>query len=317
MPAISVIIPVYNRAETIEYCLTSVLRQSISNFEVIVVDDGSTDNTVEIVKNISDSRVRCITLERNFGAQAARNRGILEAQSEWISFLDSDDEWVPEKLERQLEALRHINFAPMVVVHSDCWRYEVESGKKYICELPLVEGDNVYKTLLTSTGPMFQGILVSKAALERIHYLDENVPSYQEWETSIRLAKECRFVHIREPLFVYHLHAGETISKNKRRDLLGYQYIIDRHRDDILRHCGTATMDSHLIANATKAIRWGFFSDATEILVKTTKKTPTVVLLLSMAGRGIDLDSHYNGSLMIKIKNILIAYVDRLLHDIS
>jgi len=104
-PSISVILPTYNRVKTIRYCLDSVLAQTFSPAEIIIIDDCSTDDTVLIVGSYSEPRVRCIVLEKNFGAQAARNRGILEAKGEWIAFHDSDDEWMPDKLERQIQAL--------------------------------------------------------------------------------------------------------------------------------------------------------------------------------------------------------------------
>src|SRR5690348_5887803 len=95
---VSVIVPAYNRAHTIRRCLDSALGQSISPHEVIVVDDASTDDTTSVVKSISHERLRLITMPARKGAQAARNVGIKNAKSDYIAFLDSDDEWLPEKL---------------------------------------------------------------------------------------------------------------------------------------------------------------------------------------------------------------------------
>lgn len=285
IPSISVIIPAYNRASTIRYCLDSVLNQTVSPREVIVVDDRSTDNTVDIVTSYSDPRIRCIVLEKNSGAQAARNRGIREARGAWIAFQDSDDEWSPEKLERQIEALHGTGFSPMTAVHTDAWRYDPTTGNKELWSLPLVEGDNVYSVLLKSPAPLFPTLLTSKAALERIGFLDESVPSYQEWDTFIRLAKECRIIHLREPLFIYHLHSGETISKNKKRDIDGYQYIVNKFRDEILQHCGAAALNTHLTGNALKAMRWGYFEDAREMLLKTSGGSVSIMLLKFMAAQ--------------------------------
>lgn len=287
-PTITVVIPAYNRKATICYCLESVLRQTVSPFEIIVVDDCSTDNTVDIVKSFSDPRIRCITLDENSGAQVARNRGIKEAQGEWIAFLDSDDAWVPNKLERQLEALNLVNFSPMVVVHSDCWRYDVDKEKQEICYLPLVDGEKPFALLLSAIGPMFQGILTSKAALEKIGLLDESVPSYQEWDTSIRLARECHFIHIREPLFIYYLHCGDTISKNKMRDIEGYQYVVDKFRDEIVRYCGKGTLNKHLIANAIRAKRYGLDAESLKILEKNCRRSIAIVTIKWMLQKGIN-----------------------------
>jgi len=214
---ISVVIPAYNREKTIRYCLDSVLNQTYSSLEIIVVDDCSTYKTVQVIKSYSDPRISCIVLDKNSGAQAARNRGIKEAKGEWIAFQDSDDEWMLEKLEKQIKILKKENFNPWVVVHSNCLRYYPSNGEKKIWRLPEIAGDNVYPLLLENPCVLFPGLLVSKMALKKIGYLDENVPSYQEWDTSIRLAKYCKFFHIKEPLFIYYLHKDTTISKNKKK----------------------------------------------------------------------------------------------------
>lgn len=289
IPLISVVIPAYNRSKTITYCLDSVLKQTVSLYEIIVVDDCSTDGTVGIVRNYKDPRIRCVVLNKNSGAQAARNRGIHEARGEWIAFHDSDDEWLSEKLEQQLKALCRNNFEPFTVVHTNCWRYEVARGTKEICNIWPVDGKNTFGQMLSSTGPMFPGILTSKAALEKIGFLDESVPSYQEWDTSIRLARECCFIHIREPLFVYHIQCGDTISKDKLRDIVGYQYIVDKFWDDIIQQCGTKVLNDHLFINALKAICWGYFAEAQKILEKTLGRSMRAYLLCYMARHKVNL----------------------------
>jgi glycosyltransferase involved in cell wall biosynthesis len=288
--SVSVVIPAYNRAKTIAYCLDSVCNQTVQPFEVIVVDDCSTDGTVDIVNNYSrlHPSVRCVVLERNSGAQAARNRGIVEAKGEWIAFQDSDDEWALEKLEKQITALEGLGFDPLLVVHTDAWRYDPASGDRSVWNLPPCEGQ-VHANLLRSPAPLFPTMLTSKKALLQIGMLDENVPSYQEWDTAIRLATICRFVHLHEPLFVYHFHAGETISKNKMRDVEGYQYVVDKHRDDILRFCGAEVLNRHLASNALKAMRWGFYDEAKKILAKAIGSSNHITLLRLTVKRIISL----------------------------
>lgn len=290
---VSVVVPSFNRRATIERCITSVLNQTYQNLEIVVVDDGSTDATVDIISSIADRRIKLIILERNCGAQAARNRGIQEAKGEWIAFQDSDDEWLPEKLEKQIEALKHNDYAPLTVVHTDCWRYDSVLGTKKVWNIwPPVEGANAYRRLLLHSGSMLQGILTSKEALIKIGLLDEACPSYQEWDTSIRLAKMCRFIHIREPLFIYHLHSAETISKDKKKDIYGYQYVVDKFRDEILLHVGSDTLNDHLISNARKSIKWGYFSDAVKILNKYEVLSLRIWLLIFLAKNKVNLKKY-------------------------
>ena len=109
---------------------------------------------------------------------------------------------------------------------------------------------------------MFPTMLVSRLALEKIDYLDEDVPSYQEWDTSIRLAKYCRFIHVREPLFVYHLHEGETISTDKKRDINGYRYILNKFEDEIKEICGEETWQNHLFNQLLRCLKFKFWAES-------------------------------------------------------
>ena len=280
---ISVIIPSYNRANSIHYCLDSVLKQTLSAYEIIIVDDCSTDNTAEILKSYKDSRIRHIVLEKNSGAQAARNRGILEASGEWIAFLDSDDEWILNKLELQMNALQRVLFDEMTVVHTDCWRYEPTTNQRELWRLPEIDGPGLFSRLLSAPGPLFPAILTSRKALDKIGLLDERVPSYQEWDTSIRLAKECRFIHLSEPLFVYHLHEGETISKDSHRDIEGYQYIVDKFSQAIIENCGLEVLEAHLRQNAVRAMRRGLFDEAKKILSRSSERSFEICLIKLLA----------------------------------
>ncbi|MCK4358960.1 MAG: glycosyltransferase family 2 protein [Candidatus Cloacimonetes bacterium] len=265
---ISVVIPVYNREKRIRYCLDSVLNQTYSTLDIIVVDDCSTDKTVQVIKSYSDPRIRCIVLDKNSGAQAARNRGIKEAKGEWIAFLDSDDEWMPEKLEKQIMILKKENFNPWVVVHSNCLRYYPSKGEKKLWKLREIEGDNVYPLLLKNSSPMFQGLLVSKMALEKIGYLDENVPSFQEWDTSLQLAKYCKFFHIKEPLFIYYRHEDKAIFRNKKTNIEGQEYILHKFENDIKNICGEKVWERHLIGQLKNRLNYKFWNEFDEFLIR-------------------------------------------------
>ncbi|MED5290016.1 MAG: glycosyltransferase family 2 protein, partial [SAR324 cluster bacterium] len=103
MPQVSVILPSYNRSQSVGLAVESVLKQSFRDFELCVVDDGSEDNTVEILDSIPGS-FNILQLRKNAGVSHARNCGIRSTDSEWIAFLDSDDVWHPQKLEKQIDA---------------------------------------------------------------------------------------------------------------------------------------------------------------------------------------------------------------------
>jgi glycosyltransferase involved in cell wall biosynthesis len=244
---ISIIIPTHNRAYIIEKCIDSIFYQTYKNFELIIIDDNSSDNTLEVLNNIKDDRLKVIKIKNKNGAQAARNEGIKSASSDWICFNDSDDFWEKNKLDIHVECLKKHNFNNKVVFYTDCYRYEEITNEMTIWNLPEINYYSSYKSLLNGSGPMFQGLFFHKSLITKSGLLDESVPSYQEWDTSLILAKNgANFFHIKEPLFIYNLHTGTTISKDMLRDFNGYQYILNKYKDDIIKYCGIEVWKQHI-----------------------------------------------------------------------
>lgn len=110
MKKVSVIIPLHNSSKHIEECINSVIKQTYNNLEIIVVDDASKDNSIETIRSKNDSRIRIIEIKENVGVAIARNKGIEEARGEYICFLDSDDYWVLDKLEKQIKFIEENNY---------------------------------------------------------------------------------------------------------------------------------------------------------------------------------------------------------------
>ncbi len=239
---VSVIVPAYNREKKIHRCLSSVLEQSYSSLEVIVVDDGSSDNTCKVVSALGeqDSRIKLVKLESNKGAQHARNVGIKESAGSWISFLDSDDYLLKDSIEKRLTCALSNN---VDVVHSDCFVLGNDGEKKLYGVKPLK--GRVYKDLLTAPAPVFPSLLVARQALEQIGLLDEAIISYQEWDTCIRLASQYEFGFVDAPGFVYDCMDTDTISSDLLRDASGYLQIFNKHRSAISKHNGNRSIANH------------------------------------------------------------------------
>jgi len=248
-PLVSVIIPAFNRTKTIDIALKSVIEQDFSSWEVIVVDDGSTDNTAEVVMRLmsEECRVHLIRHEKNKGAQAARNTGIRNARGEWIAFLDSDDQWLPHSLEARLEACQN---GRVKVVHSECYVIREDRDMKPFGVPPMAGW--IYRDVLSSPGPMFQSLLVARETLNRIGYLDERIVAYQEWDTAIRLAKHYPFAFVTEPTFIYDCRDVHTISKDRLRDALGYEQVFCKHILAILRYTNPYVLAQHYWAAASR-----------------------------------------------------------------
>jgi glycosyltransferase involved in cell wall biosynthesis len=240
---VSVVIPAYNRADKIEASIKSVQAQTYPHWEIIISDDGSKDNTKEVVDGLiaKDNRIRLITHQPNRGAQAARNAGIKASKGDWIAFLDSDDQWLPDSLERRLRIAQKEN---VPVVHSNAYIIH-SNNKKELQKVPALSGQ-VYKDVLRGEGPMFPCLLVKKEALERIGYLDESIPSYQEWDTAIRLAKIFPFGFEPEPTFIYDYRTENAISRDSARAGRGYEKIVFKHLGDIISNAGFETLWYHM-----------------------------------------------------------------------
>lgn len=165
---ISVIIPLYNKAHTIVNTLNTVLNQTYQNFEIIIVNDGSTDNGIEVIKqNFNDSRIRIIN-QSNAGVSAARNRGIQESHGTWISFLDADDEWMPDYLETVAQITNNCNDNLIIITgrFQQNFKTKIRSfniPKKYkdkISEIKFFENPHVFVHISATT--------INAAALKKI-----------------------------------------------------------------------------------------------------------------------------------------------------
>jgi len=242
LPLVSVVIPAFNRARTVEQTLDSVQAKTYPRWEAIVVDDGSTDDTVERVerKAREDGRIRVMRHGRNGGAQAARNVGIRAAGGEWIAFLDSDDRFLPDSLERRLRIARAENVS---VVHSECYIQEEDAEPRLYGIRPL--RGRAYRQLLQREGPVFPGLLVRREALRRIGFLDEKIVSFQEWDTALRLARRHRFAFEPEPTFIWDCRGRETISKDLARGGRGVEQILRKHFKPMLLLVGPGLVAAH------------------------------------------------------------------------
>jgi glycosyltransferase involved in cell wall biosynthesis len=313
---ISIIIPTHNRAHIIKQCIDSILNQTYKEFELIIVDDHSEDNTIELLNTIIDSRLKIINLKGKKGAQAARNEGIKNASGEWICFNDSDDFWRDDKLEINMDYLKKNNYEKNIVFYTNCYKYNESSKEKTVWNLPEIKFSYSYKSLLAGPGPMFQGLFFHKSLIINSGLLDEDVPAYQEWDTSLILAKSgAKFCHIKEPLFTYNLHSGETISKDIIRGFNGYQYILNKYKDDILRYCGIRTWKKHIKFQYNRLVNDIFLN-------RYTNQEPNIIIVLANIETYFLCDSNKTATILKKFRNdnnkiyILLKGLKRILKNI-
>ena len=232
-PAVSVVLPTYNRAPLLGRALRSVLGQSYKDFEVIVVDDGSTDGTAEVVAGFDDPRLRYVRLAGNTGAGAARNVGIKMSRGQFLAFQDSDDEWVPSKLAKQMAAFER-GPAGLGVVYSDMQRVWGDGTTSYLAAPDVLSGRLVAASVwfyqVCDLG--VQSTVIRREWLDAAGHFNESLPALEDLEMFIRLSRLCAFEHLREPLVRYY--DTEGISKDRYAKWVSRKIILRLYYKELL-----------------------------------------------------------------------------------
>ena len=210
MPLISVIIPAYNAERTILETIASVQQQTYSDFEIIVINDGSNDRTSELLNTVKDHRLKVFDYP-NSGVPVARNHGLSHATGDLIAFLDADDLWTPDKLELQLAALQQHPKAG--VVYS--WTYSMdEAGEYFSIGDAFSYTGNVYAQLLLENFIVNgSNCLIKRQAVESVGEFDSSVPGADDWDYWLRLALHWPFIVVTKPQIFYRQSSGSVSSK--------------------------------------------------------------------------------------------------------
>jgi glycosyltransferase involved in cell wall biosynthesis len=230
MPEVSVIITTFNRAHFLREAINSVLSQTYQDFEVVVVDDGSTDDTRETIKSYTDPRVKYI-YQKNQGAGAARNTGLQASEGRLIALLDADDIWLPEKLELQIKALALNPRAS--VVYSDMYFFGSKSSTTpetffQWLKWPPPKGKVIDKMVVRSFGHP-STLMTRREVFDTIGLFDENLPYCDDYDMLIRLAAYFEFEVVPLPLVKYRLHPDQ-ISHNLERVIANHLTVFAKAR---------------------------------------------------------------------------------------
>lgn len=224
---VSVVIPAYNRAYTLERSVNSVLSQSCADLEVIIVDDCSDDNTAEIIKGIPDPRIRYERLDQRSGACVARNTGIALANGEYIAFQDSDDEWLPDKLRIQLDLMKKENAD---ICFSALNRHYL-SGKTVIWPKEPKESGRIGHTVLRRrSAASTQTIVAKKEVFEEILF-DPLLAKSQDYDWMIRASEKHTVCFAAEPLVEQYLQKDSISTADYGRFVSSRQYLLEKYRD--------------------------------------------------------------------------------------
>ena len=262
MELISVVIPTYNRAYCIENAIQSVLSQTYSNIEVIVIDDASDDATTQVVEKITDSRVRYYLREENHGAAVARNLGVYYARGSYIAFHDSDDLWLPDKLEKQMQ-LYEKNLGYGLVYG----RYTMKLDSRNEIMVPdRGEPDdlsgNIFASLLVKNTIGAPTILMRKEVFEKVGGFDEDMRCLEDWDFVLKVSKSYEIGFLPEVVM-----QASTTQGGLSSDVSGYfQNRLYLLRKYLVNYKDTGKLEQVLLDILQKAQNAGVLSQVQKMM---------------------------------------------------
>lgn len=262
-PMISVIIPTYNRVTVITRAIRSVQKQTYQDFEIIVVDDGSTDDTEKVIHSFNESRITYIKHERNLNGAVARNTGINVAKGRYIAFLDSDDEWLPEKLEKQLFKLQ-LSRNENVLCYSQLYYSNSDTKERTILPLRgMLSGETLDEYLFVNDGVMQTSTLMIPGKLMKKLKFNPNLIRHQDWDLCLQFSQAgVEFIYLDEPLTVWN----QERSLNRVSHSNNYKFSlnwINTHRNNITKDTYESFIEKNIV---TQLSFEGELSKKTEML---------------------------------------------------
>ena len=252
MEKVSIIIPTYNRADVLITSIQSVLQQTYTDFELLIVDDGSTDNTDIMVESLRDNRIRYLKIPENKGVAAARNEGIRQARYAYIAFQDSDDYWKPDKLEKQMTFLTTKPETGLLYCPYECQKADGTPLLVPDQNIPSEEKQgNIYRYMLLRNTIGTPGVLVRRQCLEKSGLFCESLTCLEDWELFLRIARDNEIAFQDEPMVRVNL-STDGVSHN----ISGYYearcYMLAKHKEALLR--------------------FGIFQDVTKDILESAEK---------------------------------------------
>lgn len=236
-PIFTVIVPTYNRGTLLKRAVDSILVQTFKEFELIIVDDGSTDNTEKIIDSYEDDRIIYIYKE-NGGINSARNRALINAKGEYIAFCDSDDTWLPEKLEKHLQKYNEDREVKVVYDLTGVIK-EINGQKKVVLARNDVCEGWCYKEVLKQgflTSPTF--LSCKRECFDKVGMMPMDLTNCEDDEFCFRLCRHFKVGLVKEILGIYHVDASNRISDKKKLCADDYLRFQEKWSDEILKICG-------------------------------------------------------------------------------
>ena len=257
MPKISVIMSAYNAEKYIKEAIDSILNQTFKDFEFIIIDDGSSDSTKNIILSYKDSRIRFIENKSNIGLTKSLNKGLKVAKGEYIARVDVDDPSMLERFEKQVGFLDiHKNTA---VVGSWIQVINEESGKTHVlknsCNPAIIKWTHIFKNQIAHSSAFFR-----KKIVEEVGYYKEEYRHAQDFDLWFRISRKYKMANIPEPLIKYRIHA-KSISRTPKTYKIQKRLVFDVLFNNISYYIDLSKGDFKIFVNAVKWAKISSFKD--------------------------------------------------------
>jgi len=224
-PLVSIIIPTYNREKLILKAIDSVLKQSFQDFEILIIDDASTDATNKVIKELNNNRITYYRLDKNSGQCVARNYGIRKAKGTYIAFLDSDDEWLPEKLKLQVDCFKK-GEDKLGAVYGHSYKKDMIKNTTELNNNNYYRGNIQNRFMEGFCPPTPSLFLVKKSALEKVNGFDEKLLTFVDIDLWLRLSEFYEFDYIEEPIIIKYEQIGDQYINNFEKRYKGLKLFL-------------------------------------------------------------------------------------------
>jgi len=274
-PRVSVVLPVHNRRELVRRAIDSVLAQTMSDFELLVIDDCSTDATADVVEEYcSDPRVTLFRNQTNLGPAGARNRGIELARGHYIAFQDSDDRWFPEKLSQQVSALERNP------EHQACFcgaLYYSQSQCYYIpregtLDVESAASGDLSTAVLYSNPATPQTMLVKAILFDKVGGFNAALKINEDWDLVIRMAQQARFAFVAEPLVVIY-RTADSVSSDRLADTAARERLLTEYAGLIAQHPMSRARQNYIVGS--QSIEFQDYGNAVRYFRRAFRDAPS------------------------------------------
>jgi len=299
MRVISVVIPTHNRVELLEKAVKSVLNQTYSDLEIIIVDDASTDDTESRIKRFGSDKITYFRVDESKGGNHARNIGIEKSTGEYIAFLDDDDEWMPTKLQEQMLIFKRDESIGLVYTGAEVI-YTANNGKYNI--IPTKKGELSKDILTYNYIGTTSSVMVRKDIINLAGRFDLEMPALQDYDLWIRICQITKIGFVKKPLIKYYIHTNTNqITNNILKNQQAIE-LIDKKYDNLISKLSIKMQKKRFCqrynAVGKRKLRSGETKEAREFFLRSFKSSPNSLSVK------LYIASFFDFQMLVKLKGL-------------